>query len=77
MFAHLRSLQRVVATGASSTSPAFHDVYHPYLAAVRAYRVAVRDELEGLPLSPAVFGWGEWDGKDSCALCGEAGAGGG
>ncbi|MEU8915328.1 CchlQ [Streptomyces nigrescens] len=77
MFAHLRSLQRVVATGASSTSPAFHDVYHPYLAAVWAYRVAVRDELEGLPLSPAVFGWGEWDGKDRCALCAEAGAGGG
>ncbi|MFJ3950668.1 hypothetical protein ACIPXV_11525 [Streptomyces libani] len=77
MFAHLRSLQRVVATGASSNSPAFHEVYHPYRAAVWAYRVAVRDELEGLPLSPAGFGWGEWDGKDRCALCGEAGAGGG
>lgn len=52
MFRQLRLLQRVVATGASLTSPAFHDVYHPYLAAVWTYRVAVRTELEGLPLSP-------------------------
>ncbi|GFE19473.1 hypothetical protein Sgleb_75200 [Streptomyces glebosus] len=75
MFQQLRLLQRVVATGASLTSPAFHDVYHPYLAAVWAYRVAVRTELEGLPLSPAVFGWDGWDGKDRCAICDEAGAG--
>ncbi|MEU8686378.1 CchlQ [Streptomyces sp. NPDC048611] len=77
MFEHLRILQRVVASGASSASPAFHDAYHPYLAAVWAYRVAVRGELEGLALSPAAFGWDGWDGKDRCAICAAAGAGGG
>ncbi|MFD5393028.1 hypothetical protein ACFWJW_02025 [Streptomyces sp. NPDC127097] len=48
-----------------------------YLAAVWTYRVAARTELEGRPLSPAVFGWDGWDGKDRCAICEEVGAGGG
>ncbi|MEU1625510.1 CchlQ [Streptomyces sp. NPDC020096] len=69
MFEQLRALQRAVAGGASSTSRAFHDAYHPYIGTVWAYRVAVRNELEGLPLSPAAFGWGGWDGKDRCPMC--------
>ncbi|MFJ9416921.1 MULTISPECIES: CchlQ [unclassified Streptomyces] len=71
MFERLRALQRAVAAGAGHTSPAFHDVYHPYLSAVWAYRVAVRTELEGEALTPRVFGWDEWDGTDRCALCRE------
>ncbi|MFG2211220.1 CchlQ [Streptomyces sp. NPDC048638] len=69
MFERLRALQRAVAAGARQTSPAFHDVYHPYLEAVWAYRVAVRQELEGGHFAPEVFGWEEWDGKDRCVLC--------
>ncbi|AOP44942.1 CchlQ [Streptomyces lydicus] len=69
MFERLRALQRVVATGAWQTSPAFHDVYHPYLDAVWAYRVAVRQELEDGSFSPTAFGWEAWDGKDRCAVC--------
>ncbi|UGY93386.1 CchlQ [Streptomyces gobiensis] len=69
MFEQLRNLQRVVAAGASQTSPAFHDAYHPYISTVWAYRVAVRKELENRSLSPAAFGWGEWDGKDRCPIC--------
>lgn len=69
MFEHLRALRRAVGTGAPESSPAFHNVYHPYIATVWAYRVAVRGELEGQALSPAVFGWDAWDGKERCPLC--------
>ncbi|GAB7032387.1 CchlQ [Streptomyces sp. NPDC021749] len=69
MFERLRALQRVVAEGGGHSSRAFHDVYHPYLEAVWAYRVAVREELEGRSLAPAVFGWEEWDGTDRCVIC--------
>ncbi|ARF59078.1 CchlQ [Streptomyces gilvosporeus] len=75
MFERLGALRRAVAAGAAQHSRAFHDAYHPYLAAVWAYRVAVRKELEGLPLSPGDFGWEEWDSRDRCALCAEADAG--
>lgn len=66
MFEQLRALRSAVAAGAPVSSPAFHDAYHPYIASVWAYRVAVRDELEGQSLSPAVFGWHAWDGKERC-----------
>ncbi|MGX1755459.1 CchlQ [Streptomyces lydicus] len=69
MFERLRVLQRVVGEGARQTSPAFHDAYHPYLDAVWAYRVAVREELEGTSFGPSAFGWEEWDGTDRCAVC--------
>ncbi|MFE0189817.1 CchlQ [Streptomyces sp. NPDC059008] len=69
MFERLRALRRVVAEGAAQDSPAFHDAYHPYIGAVWAYRVAVRRELEGQPLSPAEFGWDDWDGTDRCSVC--------
>ncbi|MCB5907417.1 CchlQ [Streptomyces pinistramenti] len=69
MFERLRALQRTVATGAAPSSPAFHDVYHHYIGAVWHYRVAVRNELENRPLSPAVFGWEGWDGTDRCPMC--------
>ncbi|KPC60297.1 hypothetical protein [Streptomyces chattanoogensis] len=69
MFERLRTLQRAVAAGAPHNSPAFHDAYHPYIAAVWSYRLAARKELEGRPFSPAAFGWEEWDGRDRCALC--------
>ncbi|MFC4494848.1 CchlQ [Streptomyces ovatisporus] len=69
MFEHLRSLQRAVADGASLTSTAFHDAYHPYIGAVWRYRVAVREELEGRSLSPQAFGWEGWDGSDRCSVC--------
>jgi hypothetical protein len=69
MFEQLRALQRAVAAGAELPSPAFHDAYHPYIGTVWAYRVAVRKELEGQRLSPAVFGWDRWDGTDRCPMC--------
>jgi hypothetical protein len=69
MFEGLRELRHAVAAGASLTSPAFHDVEHPYLSAVWSYRVAVRKELEGEGLSPADFGWAAWDGKERCPVC--------
>jgi hypothetical protein len=69
MFERLRELRRAVAAGAELSAPAFHDAYHPYIEAVWAYRVAVRQELEGKSLSPAVFGWTAWDGKERCPLC--------
>ncbi|MFE7483830.1 CchlQ [Streptomyces sp. NPDC012600] len=69
MFARLRAVQRVVATGATPTSAAFHDAYHPYLDAVWAYRVAVRKELEGRTFAPESFGWDAWDGKGRCVIC--------
>ncbi|WP_411140192.1 CchlQ [Streptomyces sp. x-80] len=72
MFEQLRALQRAVAAGASLRSPAFHDAYHPYIGAVWAYRVAVREELEGRSLSPAAFGWDGWDGTDRCPMCRQA-----
>ncbi|MGW7517764.1 CchlQ [Streptomyces sp. NPDC054796] len=74
MFERLRGLQRAVAAGAEPSSPAFHDAYHPYIGTVWAYRVAVREELEGQSLSPSVFGWDRWDGKDRCTLCRETAA---
>jgi hypothetical protein len=76
MFERLRALRSVVATGATHTSPAFHDAYHPYIGSVWGYRVAVRKELDGQSLSPEVFGWSRWDGRDRCPLCG-GGEGGG
>jgi hypothetical protein len=69
MFERLRGLRRTVAAGAALSSPAFHDAYHPYIEAVWAYRTAVRGELEGGSLSPAVFGWTAWDGRERCPLC--------
>ncbi len=69
MFERLRALQRAVAGGAEPSSPAFHDVYHPYIGMVWAYRVAVREELEGKSLSPRTFGWDRWDGTDRCPTC--------
>lgn len=69
MFEQLRVLRGVVAAGAAADSSAFHDVHHPYIAAVWGYRAAVRAELEGDTLTPAVFGWAAWDGSDRCALC--------
>ncbi|PWI44785.1 CchlQ [Streptomyces sp. ICBB 8177] len=69
MFERLRALRAAVAAGATLSSRAFHDAYHPYIDAVWAYRVAVREELEGRPLVPAVFGWSTWDGTERCALC--------
>lgn len=77
MFEQLRALQRAVAAGASSASPAFHDVSHPYIEAVWTYRVAVRKELEGPSLKPGVFGWDGWDGRDRCPICQGAVAAGG
>ncbi|MFJ8650290.1 CchlQ [Streptomyces sp. NPDC093546] len=79
MFEQLRALRRAVAAGALLSQPRFHDVYHPYIASVWDYRVAVRDELEGRSLSPGVFGWTDWDGRERCSLCrteGKAGAAG-
>ncbi|WP_327257199.1 CchlQ [Streptomyces sp. NBC_01244] len=70
MFECLRALRRTVAAGASISTPAFHDIYHPYLEAVWAYRQAVRNELEGHALAPADFGWSVWDGRERCAQCG-------
>ncbi|MEV7374551.1 hypothetical protein AB0O51_27185 [Streptomyces sp. NPDC090301] len=49
-------LRRAVAASTGISTPAFHDVYHPYLDAVWAYREAVRNELEGYDLTPTVFG---------------------
>ncbi|WP_371649946.1 MULTISPECIES: CchlQ [unclassified Streptomyces] len=74
MFEQLRALRRAVATGAGADSRVFHEAYHPYIAAVWAYRVAVREELEGQSLTPAAFGWARWDGKDRCPVCREAGS---
>lgn len=74
MFEHLRALRKTVAAGADIASPAFHDVYHPYLDAVWAYREAVRDELEGRALAPADFGWSAWDGRERCPHCAGQGA---
>ncbi|MBY8885364.1 CchlQ [Streptomyces sp. PTM05] len=73
MFEQLRALRAAVAQGARLSSRAFHDAYHPYIDAVWAYRVAVREELEGRPLLPAVFGWSAWDGTERCALCDDTG----
>uniref|UniRef100_UPI0034DEB497 CchlQ n=1 Tax=Streptomyces flavofungini TaxID=68200 RepID=UPI0034DEB497 len=70
MFERLRALRKVVAGGAGVSAPAFHDVYHPYLDAVWAYREAVRDELGGHPLAPTDFGWSAWDGRERCPQCG-------
>ncbi|WP_257578511.1 CchlQ [Streptomyces sp. JJ38] len=69
MYQRLRGLQRAVAAGADPSSAAFHDAYHPYIGAVWAYRVAVREELEGQSLTPKAFGWTRWDGKDRCPQC--------
>ncbi|MFF9868291.1 CchlQ [Streptomyces sp. NPDC013953] len=69
MFEHLRALRRTVAAGASVSEPRFHDVYHPYIASVWDYRVAVRDELEGRSLTPGAFGWTNWDGRERCSVC--------
>ncbi|MFZ3467687.1 CchlQ [Streptomyces sp. 4.24] len=74
MFERLRALRKAVAAGAGISAPAFHDIYHPYLDAVWAYRQAVRDELEGHALRPADFGWSAWDGRERCPHCGERGA---
>lgn len=73
MFERLRALRRAVTAGAGISTPAFHDIYHPYLDAVWAYREAVRNELEGHALTPADFGWSVWDGRERCAHCGPRG----
>ncbi|WP_405020307.1 CchlQ [Kitasatospora sp. NBC_00070] len=69
MFQQLRALRRVVGGGAPQSSTAFHEAYHPYIEAVWAYRIAVRAELEGDALTPAVFGWSAWDGRERCPVC--------
>ncbi|WP_405427956.1 CchlQ [Streptomyces erythrochromogenes] len=73
MFECLRALRRTVAAGADVSTPAFHDIYHPYLDAVWAYREAVRNELEGHALAPADFGWSAWDGHERCPHCRQRG----
>ncbi|MBP2579593.1 hypothetical protein J3A78_000071 [Streptomyces sp. PvR006] len=62
-------LRRVVVASTGISTPAFHDVYHPYLGAVWAYREAVRNELEGHALTPTFFGWSAWDGRERCPHC--------
>ncbi|MEU3460429.1 CchlQ [Streptomyces sp. NPDC006733] len=74
MFERLRALRKTVAAGAGIATPAFHDIYHPYLDAVWAYREAVRDELEGHVLTPTDFGWSAWDGRERCPHCAERAA---
>ncbi|MGW6979280.1 CchlQ [Streptomyces sp. NPDC054932] len=74
MFERLRALRKTVASGAGISTPAFHDIYHPYLDAVWAYREAVRSELEGYALTPTDFGWSAWDGRERCPHCSEHGA---
>ncbi|MET9437248.1 hypothetical protein [Streptomyces sp. NPDC006551] len=69
MFERLRALRSTVATGAGISTPVFHEVCHPYLDAVWAYREAVRDELEGHALTPTGFGWSAWDGRERCPHC--------
>ncbi|MER7763173.1 CchlQ [Streptomyces sp. NPDC097619] len=69
MFESLRALRRAVADGAGIDTAAFHEVYHPYLDAVWAYREAVRDELEGRALAPTDFGWSAWNGRERCPHC--------
>ncbi|MFF3825920.1 CchlQ [Streptomyces griseus] len=69
MFQQLRAVQHVVGTGATHTSQAFHDAYHPYLDRVWAYRTAVRGELKDRAFSPASFGWDAWDGRERCPVC--------
>ncbi|MFJ7990411.1 CchlQ [Streptomyces sp. NPDC096351] len=69
MFESLRALRRTVASGTGISTPAFHDIYHPYLDAVWAYREAVRNELEGHALAPTDFGWSAWDGRERCPHC--------
>jgi hypothetical protein len=69
MYERLRELRRVVGTGADADSAAFHGANHPYIESVWAYREAVREELEGQALSPAVFGWSSWDSTARCAVC--------
>ncbi|MFI7325587.1 CchlQ [Streptomyces rubiginosohelvolus] len=69
MFQQLRAVQRVVGSGATHTSSAFHDAYHPYLDLVWAYRVSVRGELKDRAFSPESFGWESWDGRERCPVC--------
>ncbi|MEU1020895.1 hypothetical protein ABZ366_02040 [Streptomyces sp. NPDC005904] len=71
MFERLRGLRSTVAAGVGISTPAFHDIYHPYLDAVWAYREAVRNELEGHALTPKDFGWSAWDGRERCPQCGQ------
>ncbi|GAA4704008.1 hypothetical protein Prum_021940 [Phytohabitans rumicis] len=69
MFERLRALRRAVGNGAKMTSAEFHEAYHPYLAAVWAYRAAVRRELGSTALAPSTFGWPGWDGSETCSVC--------
>ncbi|MET7415182.1 CchlQ [Streptomyces rubiginosohelvolus] len=69
MFQQLRAVQRIVGSGATHTSSAFHDAYHPYLDLVWAYRVSVRGELKDRAFSPESFGWEAWDGRERCPVC--------
>jgi hypothetical protein len=69
MFERLRALQRAVAGGAGEDADAFHDANHDYIDAVWNYRSAVRHELQGDTLSPALFGWTAWDARDRCPTC--------
>ncbi|MET9594168.1 CchlQ [Streptomyces sp. NPDC006516] len=73
MFERLRALRKTVAAGAGISTPAFHNIYHPYLDAVWAYREAVRNELEGHALTPTDFGWSAWDGRERCPHCAQRG----
>ncbi|MFG3699524.1 hypothetical protein ACGF5C_16615 [Micromonospora sp. NPDC047620] len=69
MFERLRAMRKVVANGASLTSPELHESYHPYLEAVWNYRAAVREELKNKSLSLSDFGWPVWNGSTTCSVC--------
>jgi hypothetical protein len=65
----LGAVRSAVRNGAKLHTRAFHDVYHPYAEALWQLRVAIRQDLGSVPLTPTDVNKDSWDSRASCEFC--------
>jgi hypothetical protein len=73
VFLRLIEIRDAVRKGAMVSTPAFHDVYHPFAEALWTFRAAVRTELGEKEITPAALGRPSWSEREDCDLCGRSG----
>lgn len=69
-FFALVAVRNVVRVGAELDSTAYHHAYHSFAEALWLFRLAVRTEFGGRPLSPETVHRESWSDRDRCPQCG-------
>jgi hypothetical protein len=65
----LAALRNAVRDGAKLHTPEYHDVYHPYAAALWGLRRVIRTDLGQPALTPADIDKPDWEERASCDFC--------